>query len=338
MKLILGTVICCWLGFSEASPRYPPPAFKWNEVNFLLAFGDSYTYVQGTAGRQNYSFIGDAQNYAFTPETLLTGMIVQNQIGTSAGGPNWVEYLTGCFSGLPAKCKTQLWDFAFAGSDVSTTYTPLHHNYIVSFEEQIVQWATYAKPVLPVKVSKALVAIFIGINDINDSAKYTFPRNNATDFPSFYGKIMEAEFKSMETIYEAGYRNFLFMNLPPLERTPGNQVSANPLPSSTMVNQYNSAISAAATTFVASHPGAKAMVFDTYSFLSGILDNPSKYGIKNTTSYCPNYNAPDIDTNYAAYGCLPIEDYFWYNSGHITWPIHKYIAKAVGKFLEKESC
>jgi len=80
------------------------------------------------------------------------------------------------------------------------------------------------------------------------------------------------------------------------------------------------------------------MIFDTYSYLSGILDNPSRYGIKNTTSYCPNYNAPDIDTNYAAYGCLPIEDYFWYNSGHITYPIHKLLAKSVAKFLEKESC
>jgi hypothetical protein len=103
-----------------------------------LAFGDSYTYVQGTAGLQNYSFIGDLQNYSYSPQTLLTDEIVQNQvrtlkivrndmltrraqIGTSAGGPNWVEFLTGCFSGLPSKCKRQLWDFAFAGSDVSTT-------------------------------------------------------------------------------------------------------------------------------------------------------------------------------------------------------------------------
>jgi len=45
-----------------------------------LAFGDSYTYVQGTAGRQNYSFIGDAQNYAYNPQTLLTDEIVQNQV------------------------------------------------------------------------------------------------------------------------------------------------------------------------------------------------------------------------------------------------------------------
>jgi hypothetical protein len=45
-----------------------------------LAFGDSYTYVQGTAGRQNYSFIGDLQNYAFNASTLLTDEIVQNQV------------------------------------------------------------------------------------------------------------------------------------------------------------------------------------------------------------------------------------------------------------------
>jgi phospholipase/lecithinase/hemolysin len=80
------------------------------------------------------------------------------------------------------------------------------------------------------------------------------------------------------------------------------------------------------------------MVFDTYSFLTGILDNPAPYGIKNTTGYCPNYDAPDIATNYAAYGCLPIQEYFWYNDGHITWKVHEFLAKAVGKFLEGQRC
>lgn len=97
--------------------------------------------------------------------------------------------------------------------------TPLHHNFTVSFVNQIAQWAAYAEPVIPVDISKSLVAIFIGINDISDSAKYTFPRNNATGFPSFYSEIIRTEFQSIETIYEAGYRNYLFMNLPPLERT-----------------------------------------------------------------------------------------------------------------------
>lgn len=45
-----------------------------------LAFGDSYTYVQGTFGRQNYSFIADELNPSYTKEILLTNKIVQNQV------------------------------------------------------------------------------------------------------------------------------------------------------------------------------------------------------------------------------------------------------------------
>ncbi len=80
------------------------------------------------------------------------------------------------------------------------------------------------------------------------------------------------------------------------------------------------------------------MVFDTHSYLSGILDNPAQYGIKNTTGYCKHYNAPDIATNYASYGCLPIRDYFWYNTGHITYRVHELLAGAVERFVEGEKC
>ena len=169
---------------ASLSSAFPPPApasihstpFSWVNTTHLLALGDSYTYVQGTAGRQNYSFIGDAFNYSYTPSELLSTRIVQNQIGTSAGGPNWVEYLTGCYAGLPAQCngysnasdgsqrvkQKQLWDFAFAGADISADYLPLHHNYSVDLDSQIKQWDTYARPYLPVDPAKGLAAIWIG--------------------------------------------------------------------------------------------------------------------------------------------------------------------------------
>ncbi|TVY91049.1 hypothetical protein LAWI1_G006244, partial [Lachnellula willkommii] len=198
--------LCFAAALVNASPsQQSKPYFNWDETNFILAFGDSYTYVQGTSGLQNYSFIGDLQNYSFTPEKLLSDEIVQNQIGTSAGGPNWVEYLTGCFSGLPSRCTKQLWNFAFAGSDVSTEYTPLHHNYSVTLTNQIAQWNTYARPVLPATPSKSLVAVFIGINDISDTSKYTFPRsatttnNSASDFASLYSQIISSEMEALET-------------------------------------------------------------------------------------------------------------------------------------------
>lgn len=97
--------------------------------------------------------------------------------------------------------------------------TPLHHNYSVDFASQIVQWDLYARPVLPVDLKRALVAVWIGINDINDSDKYTYPRGNVSSYKELYDQIISIEFAALETVWRAGYRNFLFINLPPLEKT-----------------------------------------------------------------------------------------------------------------------
>ena len=69
-----------------------------------------------------------------------------------------------------------------------------------------------------------------------------------------------------------------------------------------------------------------------------MLDNPDKYGVKNTTSYCSQYNAPDTATNYAAYGWLKMEEYFWSNTGHNMWKVHDYLASAVEEFLLGQKC
>ena len=143
-------------------------SFDWAATTSILVFGDSYSYVQGTEGRANYTFIGDAFNYGYTPTQLLLDEIVQNQTGTSAGGPNWVEYLTGCYAGRPANCteysrgQKQLWDFAFGGADISAKYLPLHHNYTVDLDRQIEQWSQYARPHLPIDPSRSLAVCWIG--------------------------------------------------------------------------------------------------------------------------------------------------------------------------------
>jgi hypothetical protein len=84
---------------------------------------------------------------------------------------------------------------------------------------QILQWSKYAHPVLKPNLSKTLVAIWTGINVIGDSAKSAFPRNNATNFEEFYSEIICTGLQAVETVWDAGYRNYLSMNLAPLERT-----------------------------------------------------------------------------------------------------------------------
>lgn len=254
--------------------------------------------------------IGSALDLSFTPEELLSNRIVQNQTSTAEGGPNYVEFLTGCGvkPGLtnPRYCSKQLWDFAFGGADISTAYTPLHHNYTTSLVNQTVQFEHYADPVLSNFIDKrrSLVSFWIGINDINDSAKYD------VDFPSFYDKLIGTLFERIERIYSLGYKNFLFMKLPPLDRTPSNQKrTSGPLPNATMIERYNNALAHHSEEFQRSRLSSKVMVYDTTTFLNNVLDDPTPYGIKNTTDFCAAYDQPNINTDPGSYGCQPLDEF-----------------------------
>ncbi|KGO77016.1 Esterase, SGNH hydrolase-type [Penicillium italicum] len=325
--------------FARAGPLSRPAKFDWSSTKALITFGDSYTYVQGTLGHQNFSFIGDQFNLAYDAQTLFSSKIVQNQTATAEGGPNWVEYLTNCgvHHGLtsPQNCKKQLWDFAFAGADISTEYTPLHHNFTVSLVDQINQFKQYGHPALLHNLvgfnqDKTLLALWIGINDINDSAKY------AVDFPTFYSSLMDTLFASVKTLYSLGYRNYLFMNLPPLDRTPGNQVKSEPSPNATQVGWYNTALADHAAAFAGKHREARVMVFDAHAILADMLDEPWRYGIVNTTDFCAGYDQPDIAVEFEKYGCpTSLDRYFWFNSGHLTSHVHEVLAGEVERWLQE---
>lgn len=253
-----------------------------------IGFGDSYTYAQGTFGYANSTFIGSNLNFSYTPEQLLADRIVQEDVDSTANrGPNWIEDITNCGveEGLtdPQSCEIQLWDFAFGGADISVEYLPLHHNWSVQLVNQTEQFLRYGQPVLEniVNPEKTLVAVWIGINDIGDSDELQ------VDFPSFYEELITTMFEeAVEPVYEAGYKKWLFMKLPPLDRTPGNLVrAAGPLPNKTMIGWWDDTLDRHASAFAANNKDATALVFDSNTFLNYVLDHPEQYDLKNTTSF-----------------------------------------------------
>ncbi|KIY72415.1 carbohydrate esterase family 16 protein [Cylindrobasidium torrendii FP15055 ss-10] len=289
-------------------------ALKWNN---LLAFGDSYTFVEGQMGRANFSFIGDAFEYAFSPEQLLTNEIVPNK--TSSDAANWLEYLTGCFGGLPSACPTQLWDFAFAGADISKDLLPLHHNYTVDLVDQVQQWMIYAADVLNLPPRETLVVWWIGINDTGD----TTDNESITDWEAFWDAEMRAYMGAVHSVIGKGYRQHLFLNVPPGERAPatlGNAAQAGR--KKQRIKEYNSALKKALASFrVASGDdggGLEMLEFDSHRWFNTVLDDAQGYGFTNTTGYCE---------------CKDSEGYFWYNSGHPTAQVHELLADAVSEFL-----
>lgn len=75
-------------------------------------------------------------------------------------------------------------------------------------------------------------------------------------------------------------------------------------------------------------------LFDAHKVLQGVLDDPAKYGINNSTGACAASAQPDILTDPGKYGCLPLYEYFWYNSGHLTSHTHEIMASALQDFLK----
>lgn len=207
-----------------------------------------------------------------------------------------------------------LWDFAFAGSDITEAITPLHHNNTTPFVNQTQQYLTYAEPVIGCHMdkSKALVAIWIGINDISDTANWD------VDFPDLYNELMDAMFTGgVQPLYNAGYHNFVILNLPPRDRGPGSEDVPQPNPMTQQQEWWNDILEEHVEKFSRKHRDANAMLYDTNTFLNKVLDHPAKYGFQNTTDFCPGYNNETVLTDPGAFGCTPIDGYFWFNSGHM---------------------
>jgi hypothetical protein len=96
-------------------------------------------------------------------------------------------------------CGCYFFVIIFSPLTLTKVSTPLHQNYTVTFANQTVQWNACARTIIPVEVSKTLVAAWIGINDVGDSRKYKFPLGNAT-FESFYAEIIKMEVVPLETL------------------------------------------------------------------------------------------------------------------------------------------
>lgn len=85
---------------------------------------------------------------------------------------------------------------------------------------QIKQWASYAEShIAPSAKNQSLVVVWIGINDILDTASTTFPCHGVGSFMSLYQKILYAEFEALEAVWDKGYQNYLFLQLPPLDKS-----------------------------------------------------------------------------------------------------------------------
>ena len=253
---------------------------------------------------------------------------------TATNGPNWVDWLTVKYNESLIETVNLAYGGATVDSALVTPYLPT----VLSLKAQIQTefLPLYAADeVLPWKSSDTLFGIFIGINDVGNSYGSL---NSSVDLNG----LIFAEYASLvEQLYSAGAKNFLFLNVPPVDRSPlttAQGANASALEAKDIA-YFNSQVSVLATNLTTTHKDATAFVFDTNTLFTQALDDPQRFPetalYKNTTNYCVGYENGTPTEDYFNATCgIPVNEYFWLNSLHPTYPMMDRLANNISQELE----
>lgn len=305
LGVALGTLVSYALGYDngkESSYVYKAkkgPAFDFKSMKDFIIFGDSYTST--------------STNY----ETMVSPG------WTSSYGKNWVMYLT------DIQEKMKMWNFACGGGVVDTEIV---QNYNPAYLPMTTQYDYFLK-----KMTKGmefddwegdstLFAIWFGINDIGNKNRW-----NGISSDEYDDMIIARMFSMVEGMYENGGRNFLFLYVPTIERSPFFTIeNSNPYIAPNIVN-YNKVLNKYASMFNKAHSDANVFVYDAYSEFMHVEENASDFGILDVKTYCKNLD------NWEANQCYRPEQYFWFNSLHPMYVVHDAMATDISEFLIENS-
>ncbi|KAJ7479174.1 SGNH hydrolase-type esterase domain-containing protein [Mycena latifolia] len=255
----------------------------YRSLNDLFIFGDSY------------SAIGFAAN--LPPPTKVDRESVPFKGLTYADfdGTNWVGYLLTEHDPHP---DLLVHDYAAGGARVPelgrvpSVETQVNKNFLEGYA------MARTADGLPWDTAHSLFVTWVGINDCAYAQTHT--------------DTLELLFNLEEKLYEAGARVFLFIDVPPIGRTPVG-VNASSDISATYMN-WNASLRQSVAKFAAAHPGARILTFSAFDTFTRILDNPKQYG----------FPAKDVS---AAGGAV------WRDHLHPTSKVHRVLAQDLAAFL-----
>jgi phospholipase/lecithinase/hemolysin len=142
-------------------------------------------------------------------------------------------------------------------------------------------------------------------------------------------------------VYAVGARNFLFLNVPSIERAPVTLEygASDQMLEGITIQEWNWRLVKVVQQLREKHADVTIFDLDTYTIFNAVLNNPKIFpqtaGYRNTTSYCEAYvNGTPNMTSFNPSCGLPVNEYFWLNPLHPTYPMHNAMAKQIANLLE----
>ncbi|RPD66148.1 hypothetical protein L226DRAFT_542781 [Lentinus tigrinus ALCF2SS1-7] len=266
-----------------ADPNVIRPSWRgYGGLRYLVIFGDSYSDV-------GYDYT--KQSSIPTDETPL-GIEFPGVTWAEPAMPNWVGYLITEYSPYT---RLLVYDYAVGGDAVGDVRKQVQVNFLPRVGEKP-SWA-------PWSAGDSLFVTWIGINDCG--------RLETGSIPSAVGEL----FVEQESLYNAGARNFLFIDVPPIHRTPvGVMFSNHDSDFSEAYTIWNRELREHVIKFAADHPDVTTLLFSSCDTFTRVLDDPKAHG------FAPEHvsrSGGDI----------------WVDNLHPSTKMHDWIAHDVAKFL-----
>ncbi|KAK2758073.1 hypothetical protein FQN54_004480 [Arachnomyces sp. PD_36] len=317
------------LGLSLASqgaalPKPPTQAENWSGwsgVRHFFTFGNSYTQTGFEVDGEQPS---DANPMGNPPYPGWT----------SSNGPNWVGFLTTTFNHSTILNYNLAYGGATVDADLVAPYTPT----VRSLKDQVTDefLPAYGTGESDWTSKDSLFAFFIGINDVGGSY---WDRNE-----TLYDEIFSVYSGLVDDLYETGARNFLFLNVPPVDRAPltteqGEEAMAL---EDAAIKDWNKRVVQMAGNLRTNYTGTYVAEFDYHKLFGAVMDDPSAYPetavYKNTTGYCPEYEDGTDDWYTLLPACdIAVNEYFWLNNLHPTFPVNNATAREIVEMLDSET-
>ncbi|KXJ93536.1 hypothetical protein Micbo1qcDRAFT_223168 [Microdochium bolleyi] len=329
MKLAL-TTLATLVAASDALATPPraacPKTPNWTglkNIKHAFIFGDSYTQT--------------GFNFTQTPPSASNPLGNPPYPGwTSSNGPNWVGEFTVKYN----VSKVLTYNLAYGGATVDSALIAPYTPTVLSLKDQIntefVPGYTGASPSAPSApkwtAKDSLFTIWIGINDVGT----LFWQPDTT----LFDKVFVEYAALVNTLYAKGARNIAFIDVPPMDRSPGYIEAGtwNVDQAKIAVAGWKSRMAALAKNLKQSKPDVNLFIYSSAADFGKALDNPAAFGqtagLKVLDKYCKDYQngTPAKDTFIAACG-VPVNQYFWRDSIHPTYPIHQVVAEQFVKTL-----
>ncbi|KAF9455928.1 hypothetical protein BDZ94DRAFT_1315677 [Collybia nuda] len=242
--------------------------------------------------------------------------LASHSLSCSTAGPNWARQFTNIvnhtqFINLAVSGATSDKDIVFASPPDFRSQTTSFLNFVVPFPEKVAWTKT-----------NAIFTVSFGTNDVNNSYK-----NTAGNGTSLYSQDLDSYFSTVEKLYVAGARQFVFNNVVPFDRaqigvSQGTTLQTKLRTSQNSILDFNSQLSTKAAAYCGSKTDIKCSVFDTHALFTNIMNNFRNFGFATPDGFCNSYASrggcdvlPTVDSS-----CLgPVSVYVWKDSLHPAW-------------------